>query len=163
MKKGCSYPNFNEWHVKSIFVNKRLSFAPKNFYVIDRHEQYRSFFTFKEALDIEKKILRPNGWRLPTFEEWKIVKEDFMLAQAFAGDLNLQLQGFVSWCDMKVYKRNRYNEYSCSLYSGLAGYYWSSEAFGAGHALALIRYDNLVYTEPVETRNGLSIRCVALE
>ena len=78
----------------------------------------KMYFTWYEAMKLEEKVLKPNGWRLPTRSEWVLLAEEFgqneygeLDADVLMKSLKLPLTG---------------NVWSGSLNNGTAnGYYWT--------------------------------------
>lgn len=72
------YPDFEKWHDEAIatpviteteFGYAELQLAPENFYIVQDGKR-KEKFTWDEAMEYEKNILKPNGWRLPICAEW---------------------------------------------------------------------------------------------
>lgn len=62
---SADYPDFESWKDNLIELDRGLKFAPEDFYV-----KNRKLFTWDEAMEYEGKVLKPNGFRLPTLVEW---------------------------------------------------------------------------------------------
>lgn len=75
---------FDRWEqggIKSKLAN--LIIAPENCNFVDLSINVGTeidgnvYYTFTEAMELEEKVLLPNGWRLPTRSEWALLVEEF--------------------------------------------------------------------------------------
>lgn len=141
---------FDQALVDNGFIEK-IEEAPQDFGVIatsklagveiadqDYTEGDKEYFTFDEALEIEKGL--KNGWRLPTRHEWVLICEDLALdehgtlsSQKLRDKLGLSLKGFFDLNDEEVYRL------------GANAYYWSSVASTTTNGYALYFYATGVY------------------
>ena len=69
--RGAKYPDFSEWKKNAIQIKPGLVFAPEDFYIAKDGVHRTEYFDSRDALELEKKILMPNGWRLPNKWEWE--------------------------------------------------------------------------------------------
>ena len=115
----------------------------------------KRYFTYDEAMELEEKVLKPNGWRLPTRSEWVLLAEEFGQNEngepdgnIFAKKLNLPLPGYF---------------WQGTLYSGTTGaYYWSRVSYSTTHAYDL-HFNTSGGLSPQNYHNkmdGFAIRCV---
>ena len=96
------YPNFSDWARRMVQTASGVLFAPQDF-TIDYETGRRCYFDWYEALGFEEKVLRPNGWRLPTASELEEVAEhgyEFVFRE-----LNLGLYGYIPNNEMTDYRR----------------------------------------------------------
>lgn len=125
--------------------------------IADRNyiEGDKKYFTYDEALEVEKK-LKPTGWRLPTRSEWVLICEEFgqrdgrLNAGTLAKQLKLEHNG---WYDFN-------NEDLRS--TGYTGYYWSSSPY-SNDTYAYHLYFNASGVYPSYNYNrylGFSLRLV---
>lgn len=161
---SADYPDFESWKDNLIELDCGLKFAPEDFYVGDR-----KFFAWDEAMEYEEKVLKPNGFRLPTLAEWTMAfcecgqKEDGSDdPDKIEEKLKLKKNGYILFYDMDDYKKD---PSSVSEYNqGASGYFWSSTANSATSAYYF--YYNSTAIDPQNYNNkgnGFSIRCVAIE
>lgn len=118
----------------------------------DYCEGDKKYFTFDEAIEIEKKL--NNGWRLPTRKEWTLICEEFacddkckLSAKLLIDKLGLGLNG----------------NYASNLNdSGADGGYWSSTINGSsyGYDLLLLSGNGVLSQDYSSKYNGYSIRLV---
>lgn len=83
----------------------------------DYTEDDKAYFTFDEALEIEKK-LKSSGWRLPTRHEWVLIVEEF-------GQINGELDGGALAQNLGLNYRG-VDIKTTVLGDESSGYYWSS-------------------------------------
>lgn len=88
----------------------------------DYTEGEKEYFTFEEALNIEKN--RSDGWRLPTRREWILICEEFaceedgdLIPRYLSDRLGLHEKGYMI------------KEANSIYYAGQSGHYWSSTPF----------------------------------
>lgn len=157
LDEEASYPDFAEW--ESIGVCG-LSFASRNLEIVDKYNRVHRHFTYGEAKSLEEKILRPNGWRLPTSEEWRKVKDKHPTT---TGDvLKLTKNGWVWPEDIIEWSRDPSAilkiTHQCD-----AGCYWSSTASDDFEAQGLVIPKSIhVCMCGFIEYCGLSIRCVRI-
>ena len=159
-------PDFESWEKNAITIGD-LKFAPEDFYLLSGKmpDGKREYFTWHDAKWLEKEVLKPNGWRLPTSKEWKKLCEEYdhNIAELRA-KLNLSLKGYISGGDMREY----YNTLKAQRYTkGIFGLYWSGTAaaniYGENRAHNLHMFsDELVAVGNNDKDAGLSLRCVRL-
>ena len=151
MKRELIYTDFDLWHENSIEALNGLRFAPEDLVTIE-HIRGASpaksasiftyeYFSFNEATSIEKKLLRPNGWRLPTILEWELLPMSYNRdIGAMTSSLNLECSKMESGC------------------------YWSSESCGrfSSTALAFRIHETWAHADVRDKKARLRIRCVAI-
>lgn len=118
------------WEPKVLKKSKMLGIeiASENYWEIDDDGEKKEYFTWDEAMEIEKKL--PNGWRLPTRSEWTIIAEEF--GQDADGELN---GGELSiGLNLPLFG---YRNGSSTHNQGSSGYYWSSTAYSSSSAYYL--------------------------
>ena len=174
------YPAFYTWHKEAINTKSGLIFAPEDFYIVKRREHLltddgcagsethrKTFFTGDEALELEKKVLMPNGWRLPTKDDWQAVCDEFRTPGRLKRKLKLTLNGYIDYDEMGEY--NQKLEANNILGLGPFGYFWSSTEFDKASMYCMGIGNSLIGrflgpTVAVDRRDyGYSIRCVARE
>lgn len=143
------------WEPKVLKKSKMLGIeiASENYWEIDEDGNKKEYFTWDEAMEIQKKL--PNGWRLPTRSEWAILAEEF--GQDENGELNgtklsealdLPLSG----------NRNGGSTYDQGSY----GYYWSSVANNNNNAYNLNLNSSDVSPQSYGSKwLGFTVRCIA--
>lgn len=116
-------------------------------------EGEKKYFTFDEALEIEKK-LKKSGWRLPTRSEWVLLAEEFgqenglLNAETIIKNLKLPKEGYQS-----------INGYTHD--AGNNGRYWSSTAYSITSRAYALNFDSGVNPSLNSNRyDGMSVRCV---
>lgn len=85
-------------------------------------EGSKQYFTYDEALGIEKK-LESTDWRLPTRHEWGLIAEEF-------GQLDGRLNG-TTLSDQLNLPKLGYTDAGNGMQIGRDGYYWSSTAYSS--------------------------------
>ena len=129
------YPNFSDWARRMVQTASGVLFAPQDF-TIDYETGRRCYFDWYEALGFEEKVLRPNGWRLPTASELEEVAEhgyEFVFRE-----LNLGLYGYIPNNKMTDYRRFFSPAGSRYVFdTSTRGYYWSSTSDSGSTAFAL--------------------------
>lgn len=161
MEQVFIYPDLSPWWKNAIHTKSGVVFAPEDFYLLDEQGRRKEFFTWDEALDIEKKILRPNGWRLPTINDWAKAVIEFKKSKYMRLKLNLGLNGFIWWGEVDMYNMNL--DMAVPGFQGMYGYYWSSTKYSKYRI-----YNMHVSTSKIRLVHGSysdygnSIRCVAL-
>ncbi len=159
-------PDFESWEKNAITIGD-LEFAPEDFYLLSGKmpDGKREYFTWHDAKWLEKEVLKPNGWRLPTSKEWgKLCEEyDHNIAELRA-KLNLGLKGYISG-DMREY----YDTLKAQCYAkGILGLYWSGTAaayiYGENRAHNLHMFSDKSIAVGCNDKDdaGLSLRCVRL-
>lgn len=121
----------------------------------DYMEGEQKYFTFDQALEIEKK-LKPTGWRLPTRSEWTLICEEFgqkdecLNPSILANKLKLNRNGWYDFDDGVPY------------HVGNAGWYWSSTPNSDGSKAYYLYFDssNVNPSSNVGRYFGLSLRFV---
>ena len=166
------YPDFSYWKENAIEW-AGLRFAPEDFYVVDEQGRRKTHFAWDEAIEYEEKVMKPNGWRLPTDNEWYQARAyRFAIGrQFFYGDLlkclRLNLNGVVTTCG---------NSEEESLREvGRAGFYWTSDdavfsssslnprAFPPRAIVLGVDYEGDTHGDvSMEKVFQVSVRCVAL-
>lgn len=87
----------------------------------DYIEDDRKYFTYEEALEVEKKLSN-TGWRLPTRSEWALICEEF-------GQKDGYLDGTTLATNLKLNRNGWYGSDDKYLFSPSYGYYWSSTSY----------------------------------
>ena len=153
---------FSAWKENAIHTGSGITFAPEDFYVLDEQGRRKEFFTWDEAMQLEREILRPNGWRLSTLQDWAKVGHEFKTSRNIREKLHLGLNGLIWWDKME-----RCNEDPDSVTTPCAwgdyGFYWSSTMINGVGVYRLYLDDSLI--RPARSSNyrnyGSSVRCVA--
>lgn len=135
-------PDFEKWKEQAIKLDCGITLAPEDFFVGDK-----KFFTWDEAMEYEKEVLRPNGWRLPTSKEWAILYGHYGInektgeddAEGFMGTLKLGLNGYI--CDDDMDRHNEDNELFGLIDQGSYGHYWSSTAYSTATLAYHLAFD----------------------
>ena len=163
MKRKYSYPDYSMWEKEAIHTDSGLIFAPEDFYVIDEEGNRRDLFTLDEAMGEDNKIIPPKGWRLPTYDEWEMIADEFDTPKRIRLGLNMDFNGIVSLYDFDEYKDNLGSFEPIEF--GESGYYWSStqwryDSVGVLHFFdkALLAGNSLEFA--VEIGDGCSVRYV---
>lgn len=136
------YPDFNRWKDDAIETNVWLGFekndgkdefltvAPEDFYIEkDGDKQY--FFTWDEAMEFEKEVLKPNGWRLPTCKELVQLCATY-IDEKGDDDVNRFMK------ELKVKMRGYKTPNGNIANVGSDGYWWSSTANSSASARDLV-------------------------
>lgn len=113
--------------------------------IADRNyiEGDKEYFTFDEALEVEKK-LKETGWRLPTRSEWVLICEEFgqkdgeLNSKTLQSNLKLEMLGWSNGDEL----------IDCYL----EGNYWSSTPYSS----ATRSYDLYFYASGVYPSNNLN-------
>lgn len=162
-KKKSVRPDYDSWRENGI--KSRLAgliVAPEDYFEGDK-----KFFTWDEAMEAQKSM--PDGWRLPTRQEWRLLCEEFGSpdpnedydANELCKNLHLERNGWVDSSDMDDYNKSP-EKFEEILDQGTHGYWWSAGSYSSTHARNLGINGN--YTDP-ELDNyktyGFSVRCVA--
>ena len=174
MEQKIIYPDFYTWQKKAITLKSGLVFAPEDFYIVKRQEYLitddgcvgsatsrKDFFTGNEALELEEKILKPAGWRLPTKDDWQTTLNELKTLRRLRRKLKFTLEGYVDPDFMDEYNQNP--SLSSAFGQGYSGYWWSSTQYcypDIMHCMALLeRLDPIMHINGCDF--GYSIRCVA--
>ena len=154
------YPVFSAWEKDAIRTEFGLVFAPEDLYYIDSRGRRWEFFAGDEALELERKLLKPSGWRLPTRDDWANVSRTLRTSERIRSDLSLQSKGFIHPDDWKAYKSQ--SKVVSPLRQGVRGYYWSSTQHGSCSSffLRITMPKGIKTTDYCYWAEGLSIRCV---
>lgn len=161
MEQNRTYPDFEEWRENAIPTASGLKLAPEDFYVQDGIGQRKKHFNWDEAMKYEKAVLRPNGWRLPTRDEWIKIANEFKTPDKLRYILRLGLNGTICWYDMNKYRQNP-NKVR-TIFQDVCGYYWSSTK--ANEAETYFMFLNESITNPAGDSgvcSGFSMRCLAV-
>ena len=154
VKNKEQHPNYDEWDEEAIESDLLdIKIAPENYWEIDEDGNKEEYFTWDEAMEIQKKL--PNGWRLPTRSEWAILAEEFgtddngeLDGTKLSEALDLPLSGDRSG-------GSTYNQ-------GSLGYYWSSVAYNNNIAYSLVLGSSSVSPQGYDNKwRGFTVRCIA--
>lgn len=163
------YPDFTKWDKDAIDTPiKGLKVAPEDFYVV-KDGKRKDYFTWDEAMEYERTVLKPNGWRLPTTREWFILVGAYGMNEwgehdykAFFKTLKMERRGYVP-----KDKMDKYNEVLDSgevKRVGDEGDWWSSTATSASLAFYLSESSDYFYPQGSGYKgNGFTVRCVKVE
>ncbi len=131
---GISYPDFDYW-VKDGIVSKQLGVrvAPEDLWV-QCDDDRKEYWTYEEYKELETKLLIPNGWRLPTDEEWLVLLKEFgtnMFGdtdhRCLMSSLGLKYGGYIKENDILAY--NSFPNDPFYVHNlGLGGYYLTSNS-----------------------------------
>lgn len=165
IEKGAIYPDFAAWRRDAIKAQSGIVFAPSDLYVTDKNGNRRYHFTWDEAMQIERDILRPRGWRLPTVQEWRQAIAEFRRRDRLMNSLKLEYRGYFGCEDMRKCRETL--DESLALKQGLYGYYWSSTSrtHNANNAFNLYFYSITVWPGmgKYNKNHGFAVRCVATQ
>lgn len=160
---AVQYPNFEKWKTDVILTDawnngEFLQLAPENFYII-KDDKRKDYFTWDEAMEYEEKVLKPNGWRLPTCQEWAKICACYVAengsddAKRFMKELKMKKSGYIAEDDVKNGVR--------AVNSPDYGYFWSSISYAAPSARGLNFDSNALYPQNTYYKGfGFSVRCV---
>lgn len=171
MQEGCypsekipkdKLPDFDTWRAKGI-KSELLGriVAPE-----DAFEGDKRFFTYDEALDYEKRVLEPNGWRLMTCQEQEILAAEFGYGEdgqpdagKFIGVFYGSPSNLPGWIDCD--EEDKVN--GTVENQGVDGNWWSSTARSRTNAYSLYitYYPRLVPQNNYVRAYGFSVRCVS--
>ena len=133
--------DFALWREKGIRSERLgLMIAPVDYCEYTKNgERKKTHFTYAEAMDIEEKILRPNGWRLLTSQEWFAICQEFSVKEnapkdvaRFLDKLNLNPDA-----DRKAEQIIRKSK-SGAKKTGRISPYWTPREKDSKHAKAMI-------------------------
>ena len=156
MEQKTAYPDFFAWKQDSFKTKSGLVFAPEDLYVIDdqcRRMEY--YFTWDEAMELERTVLRPAGWRLPTIEEWVMIIEEYKNSVRLRSALNMGCNGLISKKKLDIVPECR----------GTCGYFWSSTPGGVHYAHYMYFASSSVYPRHDFTLRdfyAFNVRCVSI-
>lgn len=159
MERKETYPNFKEWKKIAFHTRTGLCFAPEDFYIIKEDYRRKSYFSKAEAFELEESVMKPNGWRLPTRDEWLRVMQELGDIEGVREVLRLGINGYIKWQDVEKYDSNP--SMVAPVCFGSMSYYWSS-TISPDTKLNLLRLTNteaLLVSEHRYTER-FSIRCV---
>jgi uncharacterized protein (TIGR02145 family) len=109
----------------------------------DDKKAYGKYYKFNN-------VICPEGWRLPTEEEWK-EETNSWISESMTGALSSELK--LPCAGIKTYNNNL-NERRYS------GHYWSSTEFGSSNSLNLYFNSGFAGTDFTNHSYGLSVRCI---
>lgn len=121
----------------------------------DYTEGDKKYFTFAEALEVEKKM-EGTGWRLPTRHEWALICEEFangeddkLKPELLEKKLGLGKNGIYGPDEKQLYRPGNY------------AYYWSRSSDDSSYARSLYLTQTNVYPSLSLNRyRGFSLRLV---
>ena len=180
----------DEWNTHSIvafqndLIDSEIKLAPEDF-VLKKDfrlkdgtilKKGKRYFTYDEAMALEEELFEPNGWRLPTIQEFMLLHAIYGLDEngqdnpkALHKDLQLEPQGYISSSDMDEYNEDpeNYEKNGGTVLSRTThGNWWSRSASSGTYANYL--HTNISGTSGyVNAQNsayrglGFSVRCVA--
>lgn len=150
------YPDFEKWYDEAIatpviteteFGYAELQLAPEDFYIMQDGERKENF-TWDEAMEYEKTVLKPNGWRLPTCAEWA------QICACYIGDDGEY--------DFERVKRELKLGNSDGDDDFWSSYFWSSSSYSAQGARCLNFANDFLDPQFSDLKDyGYSVRCVA--
>lgn len=135
----------------------------------------KRYFTYDEAMALEKELLEPNGWRLPTTQEFMLLYAAYGLDENGQDDpkalreaLKFEPQGYIDSDDMDEYNEapeNFENNDGTVIGRTTGGRWWSRNASSATYAnflgTPLHSGTGYVTAQGRHCRGGgLSVRCV---
>lgn len=173
---------FDNWRKKSLSLTNNITLASEDFVLpIDFElkdgtvmKKGKRYFTYDEAMALEKELFKPNGWRLPETKEFMTLHAYYGLddnsqdnVAALYSTLRLEATGWIDYRGMKKYNLTL-NEDGTVIDRTTDGYWWSRNASTATYANFLSTYfsSNTGYVNAQRSRNrgvGFSIRCVKEE
>lgn len=165
-------------------INTRIELAPEDFVLEEDFKlkdgtilkKGKRYFTYDEAMALEKELFEPNGWRLPTVEEFMILYVAYGLNENGEDDpkalheaLKLETQGYITTNDMDEYNNDPENfENNGGTVNGRTtdGYWWSRNASSSAYANYLYTFisgssGNVNAQGSLYRGYGFSVRCVA--
>lgn len=163
------YPDFTKWNKDAIdTLIEGLKVAPEDFYVM-KDGKRKDYFTWDEAMEYERTVLKPNGWRLPTAREWHMLVGAYGVnergehdCKAFFKTLKMERRGYVP--------KDKMDEYNEVLDSGevrnvgTEGNWWSSTATSASTANLLLELSGAFLPQDSYYKGyGFTARCVKVE
>lgn len=160
------HPDFEKWRRDCIetavyagrdYDNNRdlfLTVAPEDFYIIQNGAR-KEYFTWDEAMELEKKVLKPNGWRLPT------CKELAQLCACYIDDKGSDdVERFMK--ELNAERRGDMDTNGSIGNVGSYGLWWSSTASSAAYARGLLFNSGYFYPQDGYYKGyGFAVRCVA--
>ncbi len=167
--KEYSAPDFSAWKKDETKTRSGITFAPEDFCLTDSEGRRKELFTWREAMELEERILRQNGWRLPTDDEWSQMIRELGHA-GLRNKLKLCLNGCVNSSDMPNYNSSLV-QINRNHGKGEQGFYWSRTAYSSTvhtekYACGMFLDKNgafiyaSAFTFATIVDNGLSVRCV---
>ena len=159
MEQNKIYPDFSLWDKNAIKTDSGIIFAPEDFCVIDEYDRWKSYFTWDEAIELERTVLRPAGWRIPSLEEWRLAVAEYGKSKMIRSALHLECNGFVSSDLMADY--NLHPSVEHISHADRMGFYWSSTTRGETVVYRLYLGKTNVRTSCNFVRSfGYNVRCV---
>lgn len=147
--KKVSDISFERWEkegIRSKLAN--VIIAPENY-----TDGEKDHFTWEEAMDLEKSL--PDGWRLPTRQEWALIAEEFA-NDPDTDELNSELLQ-----EKLCLSRAGYVNSSGLNNAGSNGYYWSRTAYSNDYAYLLAFSSSSIYPPNSLSKHvGFSVRLV---
>lgn len=149
------------WEENAIRLACGITLAPE-----DYHEGERNFFTWDEAMEIEKQT--GGKWRLPTPEEWMLIcaergtdENGVFFADILEENVDIALNGWVYDSDMDDYREGPTG--GGSLYGqGTNGRFWSAAAKDGTFAYNLAFNGSSLNPQYTSSKgSGFTVRCVA--
>lgn len=162
----AEYPNFTKWNKEAIDTPiEGLKVAPEDFYVM-KDGKRKDYFTWGEAMEYERAVLKPNGWRLPTTREWYMLVGAYGVDErgendhrAFYRALKMKRRGYIPDSKMDAY--NEKLDSDAVEYDGRAGHWWSSTAANISQANSLGEYSGYFAPQSNYYKGyGFTVRCV---
>lgn len=173
---------FDNWRKKSLSLTNNITLASEDFVLPVDFElkdgtvmkKDRRYFTYDEAMALEKELFKPNGWRLPETKEFMILHAYYGLddngqdnVAALYSTLRLEATGWIDYRDMKKHNL-ALNEYGTVVRRTTNGNWWSRNASTTTDANYLNTHissnTGYVYAQHSAYRGyGFSIRCVKEE
>lgn len=141
------------WNENAIDTGMGFVVAPFDLVLPDD----KKYFTWDEAMEIEEKYLKPNGWRLPTVKDFTMLYGKYGLDE----DGEENVKNLVKIFSLGL---NGFRDYDDDMhYQGTGGLYWSSTACSSDTYAHYLYLNSSGAVDPADIGNkydGFSLRCV---
>ncbi len=115
--------------------------------------------------------LAPEGWHIPSDEEWQITDKSIRTQMRPGGALNSHDQDTWHWCDGGIFNENWFHASPLGLRSdkgstsgyGILAVFWSSSESSKSNAICRqVKYNNTTFDlrKIYGKRNGFNVRCI---
>ena len=179
---GIIYPDFDYW-ISTGIVSNRLGtrIAPEDLWIQCGNKR-KEYWTYEAYKNLEAELLIPNGWRLPTDEEWLVLLREFGTNvfgdtdhRSLMSNLRLKYGGYIKEDDIAAYDAFPHDPiYVHNL--GLGGYYLTSDSPIGGtdidnsvskYLFFLKEYDtkysyDYIGISGVLVKEAYNVRCIAV-